>query len=311
MQRVLVSAPAKVNLALRVGAPRPDGFHPLDTVFESLDIFDDIEVTAADELTLEITSPNGDIAVENIPVDDSNLAMRAAKELLKQRGVLDIEGSPLPEAPGAHISIAKRIPVAGGMAGGSADAAGTLVALNKLWGLGFSDDDLERIAADLGSDVPFALKGMVAHGQGRGEHLQDVPVMAIHAWVFLTRSDGLSTPEVFREFDRLNPDATDPASTEDLRTALQSGSLNDVAALMVNDLETPAVSLKPELGTMLNELREDGLRAILSGSGPSIAVLTDPASMNPLAHELTARFPHTTVLTAYGPAAGAHIREAE
>lgn len=305
MHRVLVSAPAKVNLALRVGGPRPDGFHPLDTVFEALDVFDDVEVTAADELTVDITSPGDAVAIADLPLDGSNLAMRAATALLDRRGLTG------PGAPGARISITKRIPVAGGMAGGSADAAGALVALNKLWDLGFGADELERIAADLGSDVPFALKGSVAHGQGRGELLEAVQVASVHAWVFLTRSDGLSTPAVFREFDRLNPQAGDPAPTTDLRAALESGSIDDIGAAMVNDLEEPAASLNPELGQMLGQLRADGLHAILSGSGPTIAVLTDPDSLHAIAQQLAARYPHTTVLAACGPAAGAHVREAE
>lgn len=305
MHRVLVSAPAKVNLALRVGGPRPDGFHPLDTVFEALDVFDDVEVTATDELTVDITSPGDAVAIADLPLDGSNLAMRAATALLDRRGLTG------PGAPGARISITKRIPVAGGMAGGSADAAGALVALNKLWDLGFGADELERIAADLGSDVPFALKGSVAHGQGRGELLEAVQVASVHAWVFLTRSDGLSTPAVFREFDRLNPQAGDPAPTTDLRAALESGSIDDIGAAMVNDLEEPAASLNPELGQMLGQLRADGLHAILSGSGPTIAVLTDPDSLHAIAQQLAARYPHTTVLAACGPAAGAHVREAE
>ncbi|WP_126416191.1 4-(cytidine 5'-diphospho)-2-C-methyl-D-erythritol kinase [Trueperella bialowiezensis] len=298
MQRVLVSAPAKVNLALRVGGPRPDGFHPLDTVFVALDIFDDVEVTAADELTCEITGLG-----EDLPTDETNLAMRAARALhARQRS----------EGPsGAHISITKRIPVAGGMAGGSADAAATLVALNKLWDLGLSDHQLSHIGADLGSDVPFALKGGIAHGQGRGEHLDEVPVLALHGWALITRSDGLSTPAVFREFDRLNPDAGEPASTADLREALSRGTLDDVAALAVNDLEPAAASLKPELGAMLSELRAGGLHALLSGSGPTIAVLAEPAQLPGLAADLAARYPACSVLTAYGPAAGAHVREAE
>ncbi len=305
MHRVLVSAPAKVNLALRVGGPRPDGFHPLDTVFEALDVFDDVEVTAADELTVDITSPGDAVAIADLPLDGSNLAMRAATALLDRRGLTG------PGAPGARISITKRIPVAGGMAGGSADAAGALVALNKLWDLGFGADELKRIAADLGSDVPFALKGSVAHGQGRGELLEAVQVASVHAWVFLTRSDGLSTPAVFREFDRLNPQAGDPAPTTDLRAALESGSIDDIGAAMVNDLEEPAASLNPELGQILGQLRADGLHAILSGSGPTIAVLTEPDSLHAIAQQLAARYPHTTVLAACGPAAGAHVREAE
>lgn len=307
------TAHGKINLHLGVGAAREDGYHDLVTVFQSVDTHDTVTLRE-DEYDFPRVDGSAAVSLEcdsrvrgEVPEDPGNLAWRAFDLVVDDYA--DRHGAR--ELPPVSIRLDKRIPVAGGMAGGSADAAGALVALNKLWDLGFGADELERIAADLGSDVPFALKGSVAHGQGRGELLEAVQVASVHAWVFLTRSDGLSTPAVFREFDRLNPQAGDPAPTTDLRAALESGSIDDIGAAMVNDLEEPAASLNPELGQMLGQLRADGLHAILSGSGPTIAVLTDPDSLHAIAQQLAARYPHTTVLAACGPAAGAHVREAE
>lgn len=296
MQRVLVSAPGKVNLALRVGGPRPDGFHPLDTVFEALDIFDDIDAQRADALSLEIIGLG-----EDLPVDGTNLAIRAAKALQEKTGT----------TAGAHITITKRIPVAGGMAGGSADAAGTLLALNELWELGLRMEELLQIGAELGSDVPFSLFGGVAHGRGRGEELEHVRVNSMHAWVLLTRPDGLSTPAVFREFDRLHPDAGGPADTVALRRALSDGTVDEVGALLANDLAVAARSLRPELGAAIDAIAAGGRHVILSGSGPTIAVLVTPEESQEVAAQLRADFPDTQVYIAHGPAAGAHIRTVE
>ncbi|WP_300048993.1 4-(cytidine 5'-diphospho)-2-C-methyl-D-erythritol kinase [Trueperella sp.] len=301
MQRVLVSAPAKVNLALRVGGPRPDGFHPLDTVFEALDIFDDVEVTPAPALSVSITGLG-----EDLPTDDTNLAMRAGRALLEYTRA----ASTHPAELGAHIRITKRIPVAGGMAGGSADAAATLLALNELWELGLGREELMRIGADLGSDVPFALVGGLAHGVGRGEELAPLHPNAMHAWVLLTRERGLSTPAVFRQFDAMHPDAGAPADTAALRRALEQGSVDDVGALLANDLQAPACQLRPEIGAEIGLIEEAGHRVVLSGSGPTIAVFTAPEQAEELAAQLRADFPYD-IHVAYGPSAGAHIRAAE
>lgn len=190
MHYVRAIAPAKVNVTLRVGGKRPDGFHPLDTVFEALDLFDEITVKPCENFTLTMEGAGS----ENLPLDNSNLALRAA-EALKARSGREI---------GAAIHIRKKIPIAGGMAGGSADAAGTLVALNELWGLGMNTAELMPIAASLGSDVPFCLMGGLARGRGRGEQLEELSPAVLHSWVFLTNPQGLSTPEVFRQFDYLN-----------------------------------------------------------------------------------------------------------
>ena len=296
VKQVKASAPAKVNLALRVGAPRADGFHPLDTVFEALDIFDDVEAFAVDgtNLTMEIHGIGADL-----PVDESNLVIRAAR-LLQQAAQVQF---------GAHLVVTKRIPVAGGMAGGSADAAATLVALNALWELGLSRMQLAEFAAQLGSDVPFALLGGIARGTSRGEQLVPVQPRSMHGWVILTNPTGLSTPSVFRKFDELNPEAPKlPEHTQPVLDALADGSLDRLAQVFENDLWVAAAALRPDLAQIFQELDGVGVGRILSGSGPSIAVLCEIEQLDQLAKQLRSRFKELGVVTAIGPAAGAHLR---
>lgn len=307
MHNVRVLAPAKVNVALRVGAPRPDGFHPLDTVFESLDLFDEILAEAHSEGIVVSMEGQG---AEDLPVDESNLVVRAARALIERTGYTG----------GARIRVRKRIPIAGGMAGGSTDAAGTLVALNDLWELGLSRHDLFAVAADLGSDVPFCLLGGLARGRGRGEQLESLRPGAMHSWVFLTSSEGLSTPAVFREFDRLHDAGAtgstehavpaEPASTDPLCLALAGADLDSVAEHMINDLQGAAFSLRPDLARIVDELVGFGV-VILSGSGPTIAVLNDDATTaDALAGRLKRLYPDLGIVRADGPSAGAHVVEA-
>lgn len=299
---VLVSAPAKVNIALRVGPPRLDGFHPLNTVFEALDIFDDIVVHEAEgEITCEVSGVPG---CEGLPLDEQNLAVRAAL-LVRER-----YGDPV---MGAHISITKRIPLAGGMAGGSADAAGTLLGVNKLWGLGLTPDVLHELAAELGSDVPFALVGSVALGRGRGEKLEPLRVGTMHSWVLLTSTEGLSTPEVFREFDVMmgyTPVAEElVVDTQELQGVLASTDVEALGKHMINDLQEAAMSLRPSLRQALQVACEHGVAAILSGSGPTIAVLCeDFTHADAVAGRLSRLLPQYTVVRANGPAGPAHVR---
>ena len=373
---VKVLAPAKVNLALRVGAARADGFHPLDTVFEALDIYEELEAWADPSGALSLEFAAGGLGAD-LPVDESNLAMRAAlalrskgSEMLQEGRARQSEGkisALAPESneafackcsgslyagvPGARMRITKRIPIAGGMAGGSADAAAALVALNSLWELGFTAAELAEIGSELGSDVPFALLGGIARGTSRGEILEPVPSgdgAARRAFVMLTNPEGLSTPAVFREFDRLaqldQPDnsrscsphapatispnaghascgaeatvqfAGDggqqyPASTDRLVRAIMQGDHTGIAANMVNDLEAPAFSLRPDLGEIVAQLRADGVgqAVILSGSGPTIAVMCDPSAVDQLADQLRQQFPQLAAVTALGAAHGARV----
>ncbi len=299
VHEVLVSAPAKVNLALRVGPPRLDGFHPLDTVFESLDLYDDVIASPGEGISVTIRGLG-----EDLPTDETNLVVRAAL-LLKERHGVD---------EGVRLEVTKRIPVAAGMAGGSADAAATLVACSRLWNLNLSLHELLSLGAELGSDVPFSLLGGRAHGVGRGEELERIGSDMVHNWVLLTSEQGLSTPAVFREFDDIMGYTRVPetlvADTVDLRDALNRGDRQAVRDHMVNDLEAPALSLRPDLHETMQILRGRGYCALLSGSGPTIAVLAEDAmEADDLAGELSRLLPQCGVLRADGPARATDIRE--
>jgi len=276
-------------MALRVGSPRPDGYHPLASVFCALDLADHVTAQAADELSLTFTG----IELE---VDDNNLVFAAARALQRATGTDN----------GAEITVAKSIPVAAGLAGGSADAAGTLVALNELWELGLSRDDLHVVACELGSDVPFSLLGGLAVGTSRGEQLKPVAPGAFQSWVLVTDSTGLSTPEVFRQYDRMRAERHDPAPIDELVAALASPDLTGLAGLLVNDLADPAFVLRPGLRERFDELADVGVATVLSGAGPTIGILCESDSAADVAAG-KARNAGLTVLRADGPAAGAHI----
>ncbi|MFC8141497.1 4-(cytidine 5'-diphospho)-2-C-methyl-D-erythritol kinase [Streptomyces paradoxus] len=294
---VTVRVPAKVNVQLAVGAARPDGFHDLANVFLAVGLYDEITVTPADELRVTCDGPDAD----QVPLDRTNLAARAAIALAERYG----------RSPDVHIHIAKDIPVAGGMAGGSADGAGALVACDALWGTGASRAELLDICAELGSDVPFSLVGGAALGIGRGEQLTPLEVGGTFHWVFAMAGRGLSTPAVFREFDRLGQgtDIPEPVASRDLLAALAKGDPDALAAAVSNDLQPAALSLFPELaGTLAAGRAAGALTALVSGSGPTTAFLVrDPESAAAVAQALLASGTCRTVRTASGPAPGATI----
>ncbi|MGA5896418.1 4-(cytidine 5'-diphospho)-2-C-methyl-D-erythritol kinase [Streptomyces venetus] len=294
---VTVRVPAKVNVQLAVGPARSDGFHPLANVFLAVGLYDEVTVTPADELRVTCTGPDAD----QVPLDRTNLAARAAEALAARYG----------RDPGVHIHIAKDIPVAGGMAGGSADGAGALVACDALWGTGASRDELLGICAELGSDVPFSLVGGAALGTGRGEQLTPLETGGTFHWVFAMAGRGLSTPAVFREFDRLGEgtDIPDPVASQELIAALAKGDPDALAAAVSNDLQPAALSLFPELAATLATGRAAGaLAALVSGSGPTTAFLVrDPESAAAVAQALVASGTCRTVRTALGPAPGATV----
>ena len=260
--RVVVRVPAKVNRELRVGPLRDDGFHDLATTFHAVDIFDEVTVTPDAEFSVSVTG----VGEDKVPTDETNLAYRAAA-LLAER--FDVEER-------CAISIVKAIPVAGGMAGGSADAAATLVACDTLWGLDLRRHELEEIAAELGSDVPFALTGGTALGTGRGEQIVPVLATGTFEWLFALTHEGLSTPSVYAECDRLREgeDVPEPQPSDGLLASLRSGDVHGVALAMHNDLESAALSLMPSLRPLMEMGLEMGaLCALVSGSGPTVAFL--------------------------------------
>jgi 4-diphosphocytidyl-2-C-methyl-D-erythritol kinase len=294
---VTVRVPAKVNVQLAVGAARPDGFHDLANVFLAVGLYDEITVTPADELRVTCDGPDAD----QVPLDRTNLAARAAEALAERYG----------RTPDVHLHIAKDIPVAGGMAGGSADGAGALVACDALWGTGAPREELLEICAELGSDVPFSLVGGAALGIGRGERLTPLEVGGTFHWVFAMAGRGLSTPAVFREFDRLGEgtDIPEPVASGELLAALAKGDPDALAAAVSNDLQPAALSLFPELaGTLAAGRAAGALTALVSGSGPTTAFLVrDPESAAAVAQALLASGTCRTVRTASGPAPGATI----
>lgn len=294
---VTVRAPAKINLHLSVGPLRADGYHDLTTVFHAVGLYDELTVRRADALSLVV---QGDTA-EGVPADDTNLAVRAVRVLAEEAG-LD---------PHVSLLLHKDIPVAGGCAGGSADAAAALVACDVLWGLGLTKDDLNDIAARLGSDVPFALHGGTALGTGRGERLTPVLGAGTYHWVLALASGGLSTPAVYDELDRLRATGlprvvSDPA---DVLAALRKGSALELGRALWNDLEDAAASLRPDLRRLLDAASALGaLGALVSGSGPTVALLArDEGHAVALGAGLTGDGVCRGVRIAEGPAPGARV----
>ncbi len=294
---VTVRVPAKVNLELLVGAPREDGYHPLSTIYHAVNLYDEVTVSSAAEWGVSVTGPQS----LGVPLDGTNLAARAARRLAEVGGI----DEPL------HLSIRKEIPVAGGMAGGSADAAAALLACDHYWGLSLSRAELEEIACDLGSDVPFLLSGGTAMGSGRGEVLAPVLARGSYQWVFALSENGLSTPAVYAECDRLRGDRAvpDPSPSQELMTALRSGDARALGAALQNDLQAAAISLMPALGDVLDAGLEFGaLGGVVSGSGPTVAFIAeDNEAALDLAVSLTASGAAQDVRRATGPAHGAHV----
>ncbi|WET78633.1 4-(cytidine 5'-diphospho)-2-C-methyl-D-erythritol kinase [Amycolatopsis sp. QT-25] len=297
---VTVRVPAKVNLHLSVGDVRPDGYHELVTVFQALSLTDEVTVAVTEDPGVEVYG-EGEGAV---PTGANNLAWKAAQALAAHVGKADGE-------PKVRVVLRKGIPVAGGMAGGSADAAATLVGLASLWKLDISRDELAGIAAKLGSDVPFALYGGTALGTGRGEQL--VPVLSRHTfhWVLAFDQRGLSTPRVFGELDRLREEGSPPriGSHTPVVEALASGDPRQLALLLGNDLQAAAVSLRPGLRRTLRAgVNAGALAGTVSGSGPTCAFLcADAQSAVEVAAELSGAGVCRTVRVAHGPVPGARL----
>ena len=325
MREVTASAPGKVNLALRVGAPAPDGYHPLATVFEALDLRETVTVrtTRTPGTAIETIAhlPGGGIdhatceLMRAVP-PRSHLAVRAARAMQR----LAAAGPWASTSAGLAIRVDKRVPVAGGMAGGSADAAATLVACNALWGLGLGPDQLERIGRALGADVPACLTGGIALGTGRGDHMAPLECPETrHHWVIALAHEGLSTADVFAEFDRAARGATAPAAhgapapavPTDEELADLTGPARLAGPRLVNDLTDAALSLRPELGGTLSAARAAGaLAAIVSGSGPTVAALASSAHhADEIAERLAAAPAVARVLTTTGPAPGARVEQ--
>jgi 4-diphosphocytidyl-2-C-methyl-D-erythritol kinase len=300
LESVTVRAPAKVNLYLAVGDTRPDGFHELTTVYQAIALYDEVTVRPGDSLTVSVTGSQAD----EVPRDSSNLAAVAVQVLAERHG----------RETDVAISIRKGIPVAGGCAGGSADAAAALVAVDHLWGLGLSRSELTEVAAELGSDVPFSLAGGTALGTGRGEQLTPVLGAGIYTWVLALAEGGLSTPAVYGELDRLRAGGSAKVSADasSVLSALRAGSSEVLGQALANDLQDAALSLRPELGDLLAFGAEVGaVGGVVSGSGPTVAFLAlDDSHAAELADAVAEHSACRSVVVADGPVTGARVTRA-
>ncbi|CAB4331811.1 unannotated protein [freshwater metagenome] len=299
---VVTRVPGKVNLQLSVGPLGSDGFHEVTTVFQAISLFDDVTVSEGVSKSGVTISVTGQTA-HGVPADASNLAIRAANLMIKEYEIpADLE-----------IKLKKEIPVAGGMAGGSADAAGVIVGLDSFYELGLSRDEMEKIASQIGSDVPFSISGGVAIGTGRGDQITPALAKGSYTWVLALSNQGLSTPAVYQECDRLREGLSiaSPQVSEVLMQALRAGDAKALGKALSNDLQAAACSLRPALRLVLDVGIDYGaLGGIVSGSGPTVAFLvSDEEHAMDLTVALSASGVVSSIARAVGPAHGARIIE--
>jgi 4-diphosphocytidyl-2-C-methyl-D-erythritol kinase len=299
---VVARVPAKVNLQLSVGPLGSDGYHEVITVFQAISLFDDVSVATApvgNGLTIDVSGQTS----SGVPADSSNLAIRAADLMIK---TYDLPTDLV-------VKLKKEIPVAGGMAGGSADAAGVIVGLDSLFELGLSRDEMESVGSKIGSDVPFSICGGVAIGSGRGDQITPALAKGNYFWVLALSGQGLATPSVYQECDRLREglSITTPQVSEPLMQALRAGDAKALGKSLSNDLQSAACSLRPALRLVLDVGVDYGaLGGIVSGSGPTVAFLvsSDEHAMD-LTVALSASGVVSSVVRATGPVPGARIIE--
>jgi 4-diphosphocytidyl-2-C-methyl-D-erythritol kinase len=301
-ETVHVRAPGKINLFLRVGDVGADGYHDVATAYQAVSLYEDVVARPDDRISVAFTGP---MDTSSLPTDSSNLAMKAAKLFARTTGV----------TAGIRIEIEKHVPIAGGMGGGSADAAATLLACDAIWGTDLPKDAMLRMAAKLGADVPFALMGGTAIGTGRGDELSPALAQGTFQWVLAIADFGLSTPAVYGELDRhrarhvgeVAPANPAPTVGTDVLQALRAGDPRMLAAAMHNDLQAPALHLEPSLAKVIETGERNGaLAGIVSGSGPTVAFLAaDLDSALELQIALSAA--QLNVVRATGPVHGARI----
>ena len=297
------SAPGKINIFFAVGPLLNDGYHEVVSIYQALDLRETVSVSASTEWSVSVTGILSADQLAAVPTGEDNLVVKAAKQIAEISGIT--------ERQKLNFEISKNVPVAGGMGGGSADAAAALLAVNKFWGTELDQAQLLAAAASLGADIPFAILGGTAVGTGRGENLSAVAEVKTLHWVLVANSNGLSTPRVYARLDELRKDrGEDPSDVStplvpaDLIDALQSGDAIQVAKHLHNDLQEAAVDLMPELLETMNQGLEAGaLAAMVSGSGPTIALLaSDEGSANQIANRLAIQG-HYAIAT-FGPAIG-------
>jgi len=296
-------APGKINVFLKVGSLLDDGYHDLATAFQAVSLCEDVRASAAGDFSVGFSG--GTIDASGLPTDGSNLAIRAARLLARVTGY----------RRGVHLEIEKNVPIAGGMGGGSADAAATLLACDALWGTDLAREELIDLAGQLGSDVPFAFTGGTAIGTGRGDQLSPALAKGQFQWVLALADFGMSTPEVYAELDQhrlrhsqdIFPAEPQPQVDAGVLQALRAGDPHMLAEVMHNDLQAPALHLEPELASVIELGEENGaLAGLISGSGPTVAFLA-PDLDGALELQIALSAARLTVVRATGPVHGARI----
>ena len=302
VDRVHVRAPGKINVFFAVGDVDGDGYHEVASAYQAVSAYEDVWATPSDDFTIAVS---GSVDVSGVPLDERNLAIRAARLLADEIGWRG----------GVHLEVRKGVPVAGGMGGGSADAAAALVACDALWGAGLTSTDLHRLASRLGADVPFALLGGTAVGTGRGDELSPALARGRFEWVLVTSEEGMSTPAVYAELDRyraehapdIAPIQRRPVVFPPVLHALRQGDPHLLATASRNDLELAAVRLRPDLDDLLAlGAAEGALTGLVSGSGPTVAFLVegDDAAIE---LQVTLSAAGHSVVRVHGPVPGARI----
>ena len=299
---VHVRAPGKINVFMRVGAVIEDGYHDVATAYQAVSLYEDVRAFPADEFSLTF---GGSIDTSALPLDDANLAIKAARLLAKRTGYTG----------GVRLEVDKHVPVAGGMGGGSADAAATLVACDALWGTDVGREELLALAARLGADVPFALVGGTAIGTGRGDRLSPALATGQFHWVLALPEGELSTPRVYSELDRhrerhvrdIAPAQSTPTVDSAVLQALRAGDAAMLAEALTNDLQAPAIHLVPGIADIIELGEMNGaLAGIVSGSGPTVAFLTSDLD-SALDLQIALSASRVRAVRATGPVHGARI----
>jgi 4-diphosphocytidyl-2-C-methyl-D-erythritol kinase len=302
---VVASAPGKVNVFFNVGALGEDGFHEVASCYQALALREKVHIEHSGKLEISFHGNFAELSREKVPQDETNLVYRAAEILSNKR--------PNSNPQLLSFAIHKDVPIAGGMAGGSADAAAALMAINRLWSAG-QDNQLENLGVELGADVPFSLMGGTAIGLGRGEKLSRVETKKELHWVMSLSNLGLSTPDVYRKLDEIRlsqglelKGISEPIVPVELIEAVTKGDAESLAHLMQNDLEIAAIALRPELRQIIADGEIAGaLRSMISGSGPTVAHLAkNRIDAEQIASRLT-RMGHQ-IITTFSTDSGARL----
>jgi 4-diphosphocytidyl-2-C-methyl-D-erythritol kinase len=299
---VHAKAPGKINVFLKVGALLPDGYHDVAIAYQAVSLYEEVRAYPADDFSVAIS---GTVELSRVPIDGSNIAIKAARLLARKTGYRG----------GAHLEIGKHVPVTGGMGGGSADAAATLLACDALWGTELPRDQMLALATELGSDVPFAFTGGTAIGTGRGDQLSPALAQGQFQWVLVVSDFGLSTPAVYSELDKhrdrhsqdIFPASVQPFVDANVLQALRAGDPHQLAETLYNDLQAPALHLEPSLASILELGEENGaLAGVISGSGPTIAFLTADLD-NALELQIALSAARLNTVRVTGPVHGARL----